>query len=148
MRVIAWLGVRVALAARLGTADRRHVRIVGLRTRATTRLGGRPGFARRPCLTCRPRFARGPRFGSGPCIQRGRHLGGVSRLSRLVAALTVATALRLAASAAGTITIAAARLARAVALLAAVSMHLVVAFGARNAPADQLFDRNHRLLVE
>src|SRR5581483_1359428 len=69
-------------------------------------------------------------------------------LARLVAALTVATALRLAASAAGTFTIAAARLARAVALLAAVSMHLVVAFGARNALADQLFDRNHRLLVE
>jgi hypothetical protein len=37
--MIARLGVGLALAARLGTADRRHVRRIGLLARALTRLG-------------------------------------------------------------------------------------------------------------
>jgi len=37
--MIARLGVDLTLAARLGAADRRHMRIVGLLARAVTRLG-------------------------------------------------------------------------------------------------------------
>jgi hypothetical protein len=37
--MIARLGVGLALAARFGTADRRHMRRIGLRARAMTRLG-------------------------------------------------------------------------------------------------------------
>src|SRR5256885_1636686 len=118
MRGIAGLGICLALAAGLGTAVQRELRLLVLLVAARNRLRGVRGFARRPCLTDRPRFACGPCFSSRFCIRRRRCLGGVSRLARLVAALAVATALRLAASAAGTFTIAAARFARTVALLA------------------------------
>jgi hypothetical protein len=37
--MIARLGIGLALAARLGAADRRHVRCIGLRARTVTRLG-------------------------------------------------------------------------------------------------------------
>jgi hypothetical protein len=37
--MIARLAIGLALAARLGTADRRHMRRIGLRTRGVTRLG-------------------------------------------------------------------------------------------------------------
>jgi hypothetical protein len=39
MRVVARLAVGLALAARLGTADRRHMRRIGLLARTVTRLG-------------------------------------------------------------------------------------------------------------
>jgi len=39
MRVIAGLGIGLALAARLGAADRRHMRWIGLLARSTARLG-------------------------------------------------------------------------------------------------------------
>src|SRR5262245_40881735 len=78
-------------------------------------------------------------------------LGFVTRFAaRLVAALAVVATLpaarRLAATAAGAF--AAALLTRALALLGCIAVDFKVAFGARNALADQLFDRGHRLLVE
>ena len=98
MRVIAGLAVRLALATRLGTADRRHMRRIGRLARAMTRLGRLPRFPRRPRLACRPRLGGGPRFGRRPCL--GSVPRFATRLARLVAALTVATAaLRLPASA-------------------------------------------------
>jgi hypothetical protein len=39
MRVVTRLAVGFALAARLGTADRRHMRRIGLLARTVTRLG-------------------------------------------------------------------------------------------------------------
>jgi len=98
MRVIPGLAIGLALAARLGTADRRHMRRIGLLARAMTRLGRLSGFPRRPRLACGPCLGGWARFGQRGCL--GGVPGFATRFARLVAALTVATAaLRLAASA-------------------------------------------------
>lgn len=92
--MIARLGIDLALAARLGAADRRHMRIVvGLLARAATRLAG--------VLL----FGAMPRFGGLACFRRMLCFRSVpwlaTRFARLVAALAIAaTALWLAASAA------------------------------------------------